>query len=276
MPNGRKCIKNRWVFDVKRNGIFRPRLVACGYSQVPGVDFTESYAPVINDVTWRILLVAKMVLGLNAKIIDVETAFLHGDLEEEIYMESPDGLGHNKGEDCVKLERSMYGLVQGARQYFTKFSTALRKINFTGGNADPCLMVRRDKHGIVFIAVYVDDSLLIGNDEAIDAVIKDIEESGFKLKVTGTLEDYLSCEITFNDDETVAWIQQPHLLEKIENKFWEKVKGLQVYKTPGSQGITIFRNPEAVISEENHGLYRIGTGRCWIYNFCFIFQCEIN
>ena len=125
LPTGRKCIKNKWVFDVKRSGLFRARLVACGYSQIPGVDFTESYAPVINDVTWRILLIVKILLKLQSRIIDVETAFLHGELEEDIYMESPDGLGHNKDVDCVKLERSMYGLVQGARQYFTKFMKAL-------------------------------------------------------------------------------------------------------------------------------------------------------
>lgn len=91
LPSGHRCIKCRWVFEVKRNGIFRPRLVACGYSQIPGVDFTDSYAPVINDVTWRILIIAKLVWNLSAKIIDVETAFLHGDLDEEIYMESPEG-----------------------------------------------------------------------------------------------------------------------------------------------------------------------------------------
>ena len=84
IPQGRKCIKCKWVFDVKRNGIFRPRLVACGYPQIPGLDFTESYAPVIHDVTWRILLIVKILLKLKAKIIDKETAFLHGELEEEI------------------------------------------------------------------------------------------------------------------------------------------------------------------------------------------------
>ena len=66
-----------------------------------------------------------MILNLKARIIDVETAFLHGELDEEIFMESPEGLGHNKDEDCVKLEKAMYGLVQGARQYFVKFTKAL-------------------------------------------------------------------------------------------------------------------------------------------------------
>ena len=125
VPDDRKCIKNKWVFDMKQNDIFRAWLVVCGYSQIPGVDFTESYALVINDVTWRILLIMKMILKLKARITDVKTVFLHGELDEEIFMESPEGLGHNKDEDCVKLEKAMYGLVQGARQYFVKFTKAL-------------------------------------------------------------------------------------------------------------------------------------------------------
>jgi Reverse transcriptase (RNA-dependent DNA polymerase) len=79
IPNGRNCIKNKWIFKAKRNGIFRARLVACGYSQIPGMDFQESYAPVINDVTFRILLVTMLTWNLIGKVIDIETAFLHGD-----------------------------------------------------------------------------------------------------------------------------------------------------------------------------------------------------
>ncbi len=94
MPTDRRCVKSKWVFLSKRDGRFRARLVACGYSQIPGVDYTDNYAPVINDVTYRIMLICEIVWKLTSKIIDVETAFLHGDLEEEIYMDCPDGLAH--------------------------------------------------------------------------------------------------------------------------------------------------------------------------------------
>jgi len=79
-------VKSKWIFDIKRSGLFKVRLVACGYSQIPGVDFTESYAPVINDVSWRILIIAMLVQKLEAKICDVSTAFSYGDLEEDIYI----------------------------------------------------------------------------------------------------------------------------------------------------------------------------------------------
>jgi Reverse transcriptase (RNA-dependent DNA polymerase) len=77
VPRDRRCIKCKWIFKIKRNGIFRARLVTCGYSQVPGVNFNESYAPVINNVSFQVLLIAKLIWGLQATIIDVETDFLH-------------------------------------------------------------------------------------------------------------------------------------------------------------------------------------------------------
>jgi hypothetical protein len=64
----------------------------CGYNQIPGVDFSESYSPIANDITIRLLLVAMILFGLSAKIVDVETAFLYGELEAEVYMENPEGL----------------------------------------------------------------------------------------------------------------------------------------------------------------------------------------
>ena len=76
MPVGCCCVKCKWVFKVKRNGVFRARLVACGYNQIPGVDLTENYSPLVNDVTFRLLLLIWIYFKLTAKIVNVETAFL--------------------------------------------------------------------------------------------------------------------------------------------------------------------------------------------------------
>jgi len=75
MPVGHRCVKCKWVFKIKRSGVFIARFVACGYSQIPGVDFTENYSPVVNDVTFRLLLLIWIYFKLTAKIVDVETAF---------------------------------------------------------------------------------------------------------------------------------------------------------------------------------------------------------
>jgi len=98
---GRRCVKHKWVMDIKRSGRFRARLVACGYSQTPGIDFTEAYSPVIND------------MDLDAVIFDVETTFLHGDLKEKTHMDCPDGMVAI-GNECLLLKQTIYGLVQSA------------------------------------------------------------------------------------------------------------------------------------------------------------------
>ena len=90
------CVKSRWVFKIKCNSMYRACLVACGYSQVPRVDFSENYSPVVNDVTFCILLLMVLHYGYTAKIVDIKTAFLYGDLDEEIYMECPQGMASVK------------------------------------------------------------------------------------------------------------------------------------------------------------------------------------
>ena len=81
----------KWVFKEKRDGRFRARLVCLDYSQLPGVDFSDNYAPVGNDITFRVIMVLRLMYNLHAVLLDNETVFLYGKLEEEIYMEIPMG-----------------------------------------------------------------------------------------------------------------------------------------------------------------------------------------
>jgi Reverse transcriptase (RNA-dependent DNA polymerase) len=109
IPEERSLIGNKWVFKQKKNGIYRVRLVALGYSQILGVDFSKNYTPVINDITMRTMLVLKMANSWANKTIDVETAFLYGNLTEEIYMIIPNGLeeylNQQLSDKCVKLKK---------------------------------------------------------------------------------------------------------------------------------------------------------------------------
>ena len=240
VPVGRRCIKCKWVLKVKRDGIFRARLVACGYSQIPGLDFSENYAPVINDVAWRILLIAKLVWQLDAILIDVDTAFLYGDLEEEIYMDLPEGMT-GFDDECLLLLKALYGLVQAARQWYKKFVTILKKIGFEGGTADPCLFVKRTSKGIIMISVYVDDNFCVGHKAALEEFVADLKKNGLSVKVTSQMTDSLSCNLAFSEDGSTAWIGQPHLIRKLEERFGDLVKNLQSYVTPGTPGIHIVR-----------------------------------
>ena len=230
MPKGRRCVKHKWVFKIKRNGVFCSRLVVCGYIQIPGIDYTENYAPVISDVTYRILLICEIVWGSTSKIVDVETAFLHGELEEgqEIYMDCPERIPH-KEDECLMLQTTIYGLVQSTRQFFKKLISCLKMMGFEGGIADLCLMTRRNKKGILFIGIYVDDCYCWGHKEAMDETIDQLIQSGFGVKVEDNLTDYLSCNIVFDKDKKKAWLGQPHLIKNLEQKFGELVANLQQY-----------------------------------------------
>ena len=119
IPENRRLIGNKWVFKIKRDGTYRARLVALGYSQIPGVDFTDNFAPVAHDVSFRIALARMMVERLDSLVMDVETAFLYGDIEEEIFMKSPVGMEEidpgSSPEDCYQLKKGIYGLCQAAR-----------------------------------------------------------------------------------------------------------------------------------------------------------------
>ena len=263
MPANKRCVKNKWVFKIKRNGVFRARLVACGYTQIPGVDFTENYAPVINDVTWRIMLIAMMKWNLEGILIDVECAFLEGELEEEVYMNCPEGLdGLNNQVDCVKLEKSIYGLVQSARQWWKKFVKILRQLNFEGGYADPCLFTKKDELGTIFIALYVDDCLCIGDKKAVDDLVDRLSKLDLKLKVDRELKDYLSCEIHFASDRKSAVLHQGHIIRSIEKEFGKEVQDLQSYKTPGTPGVGMIRDPDGIsVSAELNSRFRMGVGK---------------
>ena len=85
-PNDHRLVGCRWVFKVKRNGVYCARLVAKGFSQIPGMDFTDNYSPVVNDVTFRVVVARMVIENLKGKVVDIDNAFLNGDLEHEIYM----------------------------------------------------------------------------------------------------------------------------------------------------------------------------------------------
>ena len=164
-------------------------------------------------------------------------------------------------DEALLLLHAIYGLVQASRQWWIKYVEKLKKIGFEGGYPDPCLYSRRDENGVVFLAVWVDDSLLVGDSKAIDKAIQDLKGEGFVLKEDGSLDDYLSCEISMNEDKTIGWIHQPHLLTKMEKRFRELIKGLQSYKTPSAPGGAVIKNHEGpVVDKDKHKTYRSGVG----------------
>jgi hypothetical protein len=162
----------------------------------------------------------------------------------------------------LALLKCIYGLVQAARQYYKKFVAILKKIGVKGGDVDPCLFTRHDSNGHVFIAIYVDDNLIVGKEASVDKVIKELEENGLVLKVETSLHDYLSCDVNFSQDRKQAWLGQPHLISNLERTFGEEVKGLRKYLTPGTPSLRQIRETDETLtlSPSKQHRFRSGVG----------------
>ena len=130
IPNNRRLIGNKWVFKIKRDGTYRARLVALGYSQIPGVDYTDNFAPGAHDVSFRIALARMMVEKLDSLVMDVETAFIYGDIEEEIFMKSPIGMEEidpgSSPEDCYQLKKGSMDCAKQQDNFGKSLWTQLR------------------------------------------------------------------------------------------------------------------------------------------------------
>ena len=114
------------------------------------------------------------------------------------------------------------------------------------GSIDPCLYVKKSMKDIVYIALYVDNNLMVGNIATIDDAIKALKSKGLVLKIIEGLQDYLSCKIKFFDDKKHAWLGQPHLIKNLENKFGGLVNKIQSHKTPGTPKVLIVRPMEKI------------------------------
>ena len=196
IPSNRRLIGNKWVFKIKRDGTYRARLVALGYSQIPRVDYTDNFAPVAHDVSLRIALARMMVEKPDSLVMDVETACLYGDIEEEIFVKSPVGMEEidpgSSPEDCYQLKKGIYGLCQAARQFWRKFVDTIKKepFGFQVSPAVPCMFFKENELGVCIIIIYVDDMLIIGKKEQIQDFASKIQKE-FSVKIQHNLADYL-------------------------------------------------------------------------------------
>ena len=267
ISNNRRLIGNKWVFKIKRNGTYRARLVALGYSQIPGVDYTDNFAPVAHDVSFRIALARMMVEKVDSLVMDVETAFLYGDIEEEIFMKSPIGMEEidpgSSPEDCYQLKKGIYGLCQAARQSWKKFVDTIMKepFGFTVSPADPCLLFKENNLGICIIIMYVDDMLIIGKKEQIEYFASKIQKE-FSVKIQHNLADYLGCEFHMNKERTKGWLGQPSIIKSLKHKFGEKAMKERLSLTPGTPRFIARRLeiPQDKVNQEDYETYRSGAG----------------
>lgn len=195
LPTGRKAIKAKWIFKIKNDGDDKPqrykaRLVAKGYAQKEGIDYDETFSPVVRHSTIRFLVALAAEKKMKIFQMDAITAFLQGELTESIFMEQPEAFNDGTNRVC-KLNRAIYGLKQAGRVWNRKLDSFLTNAGYVKSKCDPCVYIK----GNLIIAVYVDDLLIFYSDiKKLDETRK-LLHTHFKMKDIGQAKCCLGIRI---------------------------------------------------------------------------------
>ena len=191
-PKDRKVVGSKWVFKRKQGTLgneaprYKARLVAKGFSQKEGVDYNEIFSPVVKHSSIRLLLAFVAHEDLELDQLDVKTAFLHGELDELIYMQPPEGFGEGikDGQVCL-LKKSLYGLKQSPRQWYKRFDKYMLDIGFNRSSHDGCVYFKLTDDSMVYLLLYVDDMLVACKEKRHLEQVKEILKAKFEMKDLG-------------------------------------------------------------------------------------------
>jgi len=229
-PKNTPIIKNKWVFRVKTDSEgnperFKAKLVSKGFSQTKGIDYDEKFSPVVRMETIRFLLATAASNNKNYEMIhmDVKTAFLHGELEENIFMEQPEGISKKEGFVC-KLNKSIYGLKQSPRCWNQKFTNFMKQNNFIQSTEDPCLFIKTVGNEKIYLAVNVDDCIILGQKNLARELKKTLSNN-FEMRDLGNLSCILGIQIE-RDENGITMNQTKYILKVLERFNMKDCKGI--------------------------------------------------
>ena len=229
LPEGKNIVGSKWVFKMKYGADgkverYKARLVAQGYSQEEGIDYNEVFAPVARYSSIRTVLAIANQMNLEVHQMDVRSAFLNGNLEEDIYMAQPEGyIDENKPNMVCKLKKSLYGLKQSARCWNDVIDNYLLSDGYKRCVADPCIYTKVFKKGnkniLMLIAIYVDDTVLASNDtNTLNNEKRKLSER-FEMDDRGEIHHLLGMRIQRDRKSRILTIDQSLYLEKVLDKF---------------------------------------------------------
>ena len=247
LPKGRKAVGSTWVDTIKKDGTLKSRLVVRGFTQVQGVDFFDTFAPVAKPATVRIFLAVCNAQKKGIHQSDVTAAYLNGTMEEDIYMEQPVGYaqkGPNGEKLYCKLIKALYGTKQAGRAWRKVIKEFLTSLGFHTCIFDPCLFVRGSDKEMLLIIVWVDD-LLIGydntNQSGFDTLWKALSEK-FTISDLGQISDYVGMQITRDLDHQTLHLSQHDNIDKMCQHFQMENQDRRVI--PIRAGLTLIAKDE--------------------------------
>ena len=224
-PNGVKAIGCKWVYKRKRGSdgkvqTLKARLVAKGYTQKEGIDYEETFSPVAMLKSIRILLSIAANLDYEIWQMDVKTAFLNGSLEETIYMKQPEGFIEKSQEHLVcKLKKSIYGLKQASRSWNIHFDQVVQSYGFDQCPNESCVYKKCEGNAVVFLVLYVDDILLIGNNVKVLSTVRVWLSKQFEMKDLGEAGHILGIKVIRDRKKRMLALSQEAYIDTLINRF---------------------------------------------------------
>lgn len=246
LPAGQVPIPTKWVLEVKRDAVgrvekYKGRLVVLGCRQIPGRDFDEVFAPTVQRNTLRIMLALAAENDFEVQQTDVKTAFLNGELDEQVFVLPPGNV--RQAGKVWRLKKALYGLKQAARAWYAKLSKQLCALGFAPSQHDPCLFVRSCSGTVVYMLMHVDDALIIGSMHAVKAAKSDFAAQ-FEVKDLGDASYFLGLEIVRDRKKKQIWLgQSKYCRDKLCEFAMTDCKPMS---TPAESGLKLVKQGEAL------------------------------
>ena len=225
LPEGRKSVGGRWVYarklDANNQERFKARYVAKGYSQVPDIDYHETFSPTARMTSIRVLVQLALEHDLLIHQMDVKTAFLNAPIDCEIFVEQPEGFSQNgkRGEKLVcRLKKSLYGLKQSGRNWNTVLHSHFTEEGFQQSRVDPCVYTRHRDGEMTIVVVWVDDIIIATKSESTLQSVKQPLNDRFRMKDLGELSWFLGINFV-REGRGVMKMNQSQYIGKILSRF---------------------------------------------------------
>ena len=218
-PPGSKVFPTKFIFrrKIDANGNvyrYKARLVVQGFYQGSVVN---TYAPVADFTTVRVLLAVGVQRGYIMHQLDVKTAFLHGEMDSQVYVSPPQGVDICTENEVLNLKKGLYGLKQAPRLWYRKFCEVMVQLGFRSCKADDCLFYLKDGADEVWLLLYVDDIIVLGSSLKIVESVKRKCSSHVEIKDLGVVRQFLGVSVHFSNNR--AWLSQEHFTRQILMRF---------------------------------------------------------
>jgi len=225
LPTGFRAVGCKWVYKTKVDAFgnierYKARLVAKGFLQREGIDYHDTFSPVSRKDSLRIIMALVAHLDLELHQMDVKTAFLNGELEEEVYMFQPEGFITEKDQNLVcKLLRSIYGLKQSSRRWYIKFHNVVTSFGFEENIVDDCIYIKTRGSSFIILVLYVDDILLASNSLGMIRETKEFLSKNFDMKDLGEASYVIGIEIHRDRSRKILGLSQKAYINKILERY---------------------------------------------------------